>query len=118
MIIYPKCAEGFTNWGSNICANECPNEFKDNGLFCLKPKAYGRGAGYAIWDENKCKSRNPQGCEKNGAMWYPKCRPGYHNVGCCVCSPNCPSGMTDIGISCAKPDTYGRGVGYPVSFGL
>jgi len=30
-----------------------------------------------------------------------------------VCSPDCPSGWTDIGVSCKKPGTYGRGVGYP-----
>jgi len=51
-------------------------------------------------------------------MYYPKCKAGFHNVGCCVCSPNCPSGWTDVGISCKKPNTYGRGAGYPVSIGL
>ena len=46
----------------------------------------------------------------NGLLCYPKCRSGFHNVGCCICSPNCPSKMTDIGISCAK-HSYGRGAG-------
>ncbi len=41
---------------------------------------------------------------------YPKCQSGFHAVGCCVCSPTCPDGMNDIGISCGK-NSYGRGVG-------
>ena len=48
-------------------------------------------------------------------------------MGCCVCSPDCPAGFSDIGVSCKKPmyardagspdttiqakDSYGRGVG-------
>jgi len=50
------------------------------------------------------------GCEKNGLLWYPRCRPGFHAVGCCVCSPDCPEGFRDDGAFCAKP-TYGRGGG-------
>ena len=70
--------------------------------------------GYAIWNEDKCKRENPDlGCEKWGAIWYPKCRANFHNVACCICSPDCPPGQTDIGISCAK-DSYGRGAGYPL----
>jgi hypothetical protein len=42
----------------------------------------------------------------NGALCYPKCRSGFHNVACCVCSPNCPSGMTDGGIMCTKQIKY------------
>jgi len=49
LIVYPKCKSGFTNWDCCVCANVCPPEFKDNGLYCLKPKAYGRGAGYVLW---------------------------------------------------------------------
>ncbi|KRX06822.1 hypothetical protein PPERSA_11467 [Pseudocohnilembus persalinus] len=118
LIIYPKCKQGYTNWECCVCANECPSGFRDDGLYCAKPAAYGRGAGYALWDKQKCFDRHSQGCEKNGALWYPKCREGFHNVGCCICSPNCPSGWTDIGVSCKKPSSYGRGVGYAVSFGL
>lgn len=101
-MVYPKCAEGYTNWGCCVCANKCPEGFRDDGLFCSKPGAYGRGIGYALWNEKKCIKKNPQGCEKHGLIWYPKCAPGYHNVGCCICSPNCPEGWTDIGISCKK----------------
>ena len=48
-----------------------------------------------------------------GLVMYPKCKEGFHNVGCCICSPTCPNGFTDIGVSCQKPSDYGRGVGYP-----
>ena len=43
-------------------------------------------------------------------MWYPRCQNNFYNVACCICSPKCPSGMTDIGISCSK-GSYGRGWG-------
>jgi len=119
LIVYPVCREGFTNWGCCVCATVCPPGFHDDGLYCLKPSSYGRGVGYPLWDEDRCKRDNPNlGCEKWGLIWYPKCRAGFHNVACCVCSPNCPSGWTDIGISCKKPESYGRGVGYPVTAGL
>lgn len=49
LVVYPKCASGYTNWGCCVCANVCPSGFTDNGLYCLKPKAYGRGAGYPLW---------------------------------------------------------------------
>lgn len=108
-LCYPLCKPGYYGVGP-VCWQPCPGGFRDDGAFCYKPEAYGRGAGYAIWSEGKCNRENSQGCEKWGAMWYPKCRENFHNVACCICSPNCPSGMTDIGISCAK-DSYGRGAG-------
>ena len=77
---------------------------RDDGAFCKKPESYGRGAGSIT----ECKD-----CEKWGLLWYPKCKPNFHNVACCVCSPDCPAGMTDIGISCAKK-SYGRTAGKPL----
>lgn len=60
----------------------------------------------------RCLKHNPTlGCQKYGEIIYPNCRANFHNVACCVCSPDCPSEMTDIGVSCQKK-TYGRGVGY------
>lgn len=111
-LCYPKCAAGYTGVGP-VCYQGCPNGYTNNGLFCAKPASYGRGTGYALWNEDKCKSENPQGCEKNGLLWYPNCAKNFHAVGCCVCSPDCPDGMNDIGVSCAKK-TYGRGVGKPI----
>ena len=32
-------------------------------------------------------------CEESGLVVYPKCKPGFHAVGCCICSPDCPAGM-------------------------
>lgn len=107
-LCYPKCSEGFRGVGP-VCWKICPGGFTDTGTDCLKPKPYGRGAGYPLWDEKKCVRENGS-CEKNAAMWYPKCKPGFHNVGCCVCSPDCPAGTTDVGASCQK-STYGRTAG-------
>lgn len=122
--MYPKCEEGFFNVGCCLCESQCPAGFRDDGLFCAKPSAYGRGAGYP-WKfgdgfnlngaSSRCERDNSQGCEQNGLIIYPKCAPGFHNVGCCICSPDCPSNTTDIGVSCTKP-VYGRGVGYPIQY--
>jgi hypothetical protein len=108
---YPKCQDGYSGTGV-ICAQNCPPGYRNDGLFCAKPSSYGRGAGYALWDEKKCNDEHSDvGCEKNGALWYPKCKTNFHSVGCCVCSPNCPSGFgEDIGVSCTKK-TYTRGAG-------
>jgi hypothetical protein len=118
-LCYPKCRSGYVGVGP-VCWASCPSGFSDIGAFCQKPGPYGRGGGYP-WKfgdrigsldaaRARCARDNPQGCEKNGEIIYPKCRQGYHNVGCCVCSPNCPPGWTDTGTGCAKP-SYGRGVG-------
>jgi len=61
-----------------------------------------------------CTSQNSQGCEWWGWIIYPKCQTGFYAFACCICSPTCPSGTTDIGISCAKDLTYGRGTGYGI----
>lgn len=119
-LCYPKCKPGYQGVGP-VCWQKCPEGFRDDGGFCAKPAPYGRGAGYpwkfgdkafSLEDaKRRCEKANKQGCEKNGAIYYPKCRKNYHNEGCCVCSPDCPSGFgTDIGVSCTKK-SYGRGVG-------
>ena len=102
-LCYDYCKDGYSGVGP-VCWQNCPHdkEFRDDGAYCYKPDAYGRGAG----EIHNC---GPN-CEKWGDFWYIKCHPGFHNVGCCVCSPDCPDGMVDIGISCAK-NTYSREVG-------
>lgn len=45
------------------------------------PGSYGRGTGFAVWDEARCAKGNPQGCEKNGLIFYPKCSAGYKGIG-------------------------------------
>lgn len=111
-LCYPFCKDDFYGVGP-VCWQYCPAGFKDTGVDCLKPSAYGRGAGYPLWEEDKCNAQNPQGCEKNGAIWYPKCKEGFHNFGCCICSPDCQDGQIDIGVSCQKK-SYGRGAGKPL----
>ena len=65
----------------------------------------------------RCLKANPQGCEKSGAIIYPLCRSGFSAVGSNICSPKCPSGYKDIGVSCQKV-TYDRGAGVtPPSIG-
>jgi len=109
-LCYPPCRSGFYGVITQ-CIMNCPDGFRNDGYFCAKPSPYGRGSGYVIWDEWKCNRDNPgNGCEKWGLMWYPRCRSGFYAAGCCICSPNCPSGYTDIGVSCAK-QVYDRGVG-------
>jgi hypothetical protein len=119
LLCYPKPKPGYT-MVAGVAWQNCPNGYTDTGGHCLKPGAYGRGEWantWADWNRDKCenqvaeKSRAegemPQypGCEKSGALWYHKCKHGFHPVGCCVCSPNCPDGMIDIGVSCQK-DSY------------
>jgi hypothetical protein len=126
LIFYPKCKQDFENFACCVCNSVCPSGFRDDGAFCAKPSSYGRGVGYPwkfgdpAFDLDPAKKRceddyGLDGCEKNGLIWYPKCSANFHAVGCCVCSPDCPSGMADIGVSCAKK-SYGRGVGYPWEF--
>lgn len=125
-LCYVKCRAGYKGVGP-VCWAQCPEGYTDYGAGCTKPKSYGRTAGYT--SKAQCESHNgtPEkpggsrgfkslkgelstGCEKSGLLWYPKCGKGYHNVGCCVCSPDCPEGTVDTGASCTKK-SYGRGVG-------
>lgn len=58
--------------------------------------------------------RCPAGYEQPaglGGLCYQSCKAGFHAAGCCTCSPNCPAGFNDIGVSCLKPSTYTRAVG-------
>jgi hypothetical protein len=117
-LCYPQCNAGYRGVGP-VCWADCPSGYRDDGAFCAKPAAYGRGGGYP-WKfgdgfnldkaKRRCEGDNPQGCEKNGEIMYPKCRGGFHATGCCICSPDCPPGFSDMGVSCTKP-SYGRGAG-------
>ncbi|MDC0710793.1 hypothetical protein POL68_20115 [Stigmatella sp. ncwal1] len=118
-LCYKGCDPGYSGHAT-MCIPGCPSGFRDDGLYCFKPNSYGRGAGYpwkfgdSLNDSGmyrRCENDHGAGnCEKNGAIVYPKCKQNFHAVGCCVCSPDCPSRTTDIGISCQK-HTYDRGVG-------
>ena len=102
-LCYPKCRDDYQGVKEN-CWSKCPQGFRSNGSYCMKPKSIGRGWG----SQKQC-----QGCEKYGLLWYPKCPKGYHTVGCCLCSPDCPAGLGDAGMQCAK-DTYARQNPHPM----
>lgn len=112
-LCYPYCAGGYENIGPNICwkigCGGLPG-YVDVGISCSKPPAYGRGAGYVIWEHDRCVRENGVDCEQSGWLWYPRCKPNFNQFGCCLCSPICPNGYNDVGAFCFKPN-YGRGVG-------
>jgi hypothetical protein len=123
------------------CWTKCPDGYTDFGVGCSKPAAYGRGVGTPltvtcpagwnvrgvgtaswcdIWDpflrtQSASWTCKP-GEERNGELCYPKCKPGFHNVGCCTCGPDCPPGTVDSGVSCTKKN-FSRGGGVPMVCG-
>ncbi|MBI1890665.1 MAG: DUF3421 domain-containing protein [Burkholderiales bacterium] len=115
LLCYDRCPAGMERKGLD-CHSVCPSGMRDDGLFCRKSE-YGRGAGYP-WKfgdkafsldgaRGRCARDNPQGCEKNGEIIYPKCKSGYHAFGCCICRPDTPNcGALGLGgqfdLSCAK----------------
>ncbi len=123
LLCYKKCESGMKRFGFD-CHSVCPDGFRDDGLFCRKAE-YGRGAGFA-WQfgdalndsgmKRRCENQHGVGnCEKHGAIFYPKCKPGYSPVGCCICRPavpNCPQlGLNPgVDLSCAKKVEIGRPV--------
>jgi hypothetical protein len=112
-LCYSSCGSDWRG-EATVCYQNCPAGYRDDGLYCGKPESYGRGAGYAAWDMGVCEAQHGKGqCEWYGAIIYPKCKANFHNAGCCVCSPDCPPGWEDIGVSCKKP-ARGRGVGVAV----
>ena len=126
-LCYKPCKSGYKGVGP-VCWKKCPSGFKDTGVACTKTKGkpYGRGSGYFWYPfekhsktyrcEHSSQGKKYGGCEKNGLGMYPKCKSGYHNVGCCICSPDCPKGSTDTGAFCQiTKKSYGRGVGKPIS---
>ena len=69
---------------------------RDDGTSCWVD-TYGRGAGYGFWWPFESSSKAMERCEKdegdgncewNGAIVYPKCKKGYHNIACCLCEPD------------------------------
>lgn len=120
-LCYTFCRTGYYGIGPVCYKKDVPAGFRDDGLYIAKPAPYGRGAGYAwlIGDTPfkntgqiaRCEKDHGKGnCEQDGALVYPKCKENHVKQGCCICSPACPPGYQDIGVSCKKP-SYGRGVG-------
>jgi hypothetical protein len=125
-LCYKKCPAGFDGKATN-CVLNCPAGFRDDGaLLCYKPAQpapYGVGAGYPwkIGDPvgnfdkagDRCRADNGQGCTRDGLIWYPNCKAGFHKSGALICSPDeikCPAGFKDWGVSCEK-GVRDRGVG-------
>lgn len=110
-LCYAPCKGGYKGV-ANSCNAGCPAGYRDDGLFCAKPApASYLPPAFVLWDKAKCEAAAPQGCHRKGALFYPKCKAGYHNVAL-HCQRDCPAGWTDSGVSCAKP-SYDRGVGKP-----
>ena len=117
-LCYGTCKAGYKGVGP-VCWGHCPAGWTDHGVGCTKPAPYGRGGGYpwqfgdALNDSGmlgRCRAANPSGCEMDGAIAYPTCKPGFRKIGCCICSPSCPEGFTDTGATCVKT-SYGRSAG-------
>ena len=122
-LCYEKCPSGYKRFGFD-CHQICPTGWTKQGLFCRKSE-YGRGAGFP-WKfkdgfrkkkndrKLRCEAAHGVGkCEQNGLIYYPKCKPGYKNVGCCICRPHVPDckalGMNKgIDLSCAKKIKIGK----------
>jgi hypothetical protein len=110
-LCYPKCKEGYEAIGCCTCQKKgCDGLSTDIWAACAKLEDYRRGVGYVLWNHGKCVRESGGECERNGLLWYPKCKPGYHASGFFSCSPDCPKGYRDGGVFCVK-DSYGRGGG-------
>ncbi len=125
-LCYKKCEGG---WEGNAtgCSPKCPSGWvTDTVAFCIKPKQsapYGVGVGYGWkggdpafnYDKagERCRAAHSEGCVRDGLIWYPNCKAGFHKTGALICSPNeikCPDKFADLGLMCGKPVTN-RGVG-------
>ena len=150
-LCYPKCKPGYYGVGP-VCWEQCPPGWNDYGVGCNKypPKApcpagmrddgtscwldtYGRGTGWGNygwgWDETlrRCERGEGTQCEWYGLVAYPKCKPGYQPVGCCLCEPvggpgikrtifdrtKCdhPNARNVLGLCDMTKSTYGRTAG-------
>lgn len=119
LLCYSKCPANSQRFGVD-CHTVCPSGMEDQGLFC-RAKEYGRGAGFPIefgefngdGMRRRCEAKHGRGnCEINGLIYYPKCKAGYSNFGCCMCRPKVPDcgalGMNPgMDLSCAKVVTIG-----------
>ncbi|KAF0716702.1 Aste57867_2710 [Aphanomyces stellatus] len=111
-LCYPTCKSEFEGVAGFVCRKQgCGgvDGASDLGTSCTKPAGYGRGVGFV--SESKCSlaESGSYGCEKNGLLWYPKCKPGFHAFGCCICTPDCPVGSHDDGAFCRKESYFRAG---------
>lgn len=94
-----------TSWGSIRCSG--PQKDAVCGAFGCGG-AYGYNDCYSTDFPYVYKNIGDRGnhCDNDdqnvAGLCYKKCRSGFHYVGGNVCSPDCPSGYTDSGVSCTK----------------
>ena len=122
LLCYDKCGKNMKRFGFD-CHSVCPEGMANQGLFC-RATEYGRGAGYpwkfgdALNDNgmrSRCEKKHGKGnCQKQGLIFYAKCKSGYTNIGliCRPKQPNCKAlglgGQLDL--SCAKVVKIGNPV--------
>jgi hypothetical protein len=118
-LCYPRCAPGYYGVGP-VCWQQCKAGYADHGVTCFRhifdfygKHTYGRGAGGPL---TAC----PTGMEKQGALCYPRCAPGYTGT-LTMCLSICPTGTIDDGLFCRKDIVVtakvqrDRGVGIPLN---
>ena len=81
---------------TNMCKKNCPNGWASSSIDCFKPSSYGRGFGLDFGTRVGHGILAQEKIHKGVSIAYPKCRNGFHPVGCCVCSPDCPAGSRNI----------------------
>lgn len=100
--IFQPCPDGFEGTGDNAtCKPKCPQNFRDDGLFCAKPVAQSRkgiGGGYA---------GTPMTCspteDYDAGLCYPRNRdPSKYSCVGPVCWMKVPPGFVDCGFGVAK----------------
>lgn len=63
------------------CCHNCPAGYTDDGCTCRKTDV---GIKKTLFDRQTCRADE----DKYGSLCYPKCKTGYHAVGCCLCEPD------------------------------
>jgi hypothetical protein len=123
LLCYSKCPSGYSRFGFD-CHQNCPSTggWADQGLFC-RLSEYGRKGytfmfGDSFFNDNgmrsRCEADNGVGnCEKNGLIYYQKCKSGFNAFGCCICRPSTPNCAAlgfngGIDLSCAKKIIIGN----------
>ena len=97
-LCYPTCRSGFIGNGP-VCWQQCPAGTTDTGAFCQIEAHSIVKDRYKRTDIGTIPTECPVGTERNGALCYPTCKPGFYGNGP-VCWQQCPAGTTDTGAFC------------------
>jgi len=73
---WDSCKERAPGW----LGGGCIGGLRCGGCGCIKK---------TLFDRQSCRADE----EKSGGLCYPKCKPGYHAVGCCLCEPDGGAGI-------------------------